>query len=147
MSDTRRVVLGIARSFIGTPYRHQGSRRGVGCDCLGLVRGVWRELYGREPEVPGPYAADWAETGREDRLRLAAERHFGAVDPGAAMPGDLVLFRWRGQVAKHCGILDEPTAGGRRLIHAYGGAAVVSSPLTPGWAGRVCAIFRFPERG
>ena len=28
--------------WIGTPYRHQASLKGVGCDCLGLVRGVWR---------------------------------------------------------------------------------------------------------
>ncbi len=28
--------------WLGTPYRHQGRRKGVGCDCLGLVLGVWR---------------------------------------------------------------------------------------------------------
>ena len=42
----RKEALGIAYSWIGTPYRHQASRKGVGCDCLGLVLGVWRELYG-----------------------------------------------------------------------------------------------------
>ena len=35
-------VMRSARSWLGTPYRHQGARKGVGCDCLGLVRGVWR---------------------------------------------------------------------------------------------------------
>ena len=35
-------VLAEARSWLGTPYRHQGGRKGVGCDCLGLVRGVWK---------------------------------------------------------------------------------------------------------
>ena len=53
-------ALIVARRFLGTPYRHQGSRRGVGCDCLGLLRGVWRELQGAEPEDPGPYRVDWA---------------------------------------------------------------------------------------
>ncbi|MEM1422329.1 MAG: peptidase P60, partial [Pseudomonadota bacterium] len=33
-----------ASRWIGTPYRHQASLRGVGCDCLGLLRGVWRAL-------------------------------------------------------------------------------------------------------
>ena len=51
--------------WIGTPYRHQASLQGVGCDCLGLVRGVWRALVGDEPEQAPPYAPDWAEAARE----------------------------------------------------------------------------------
>lgn len=70
-------VVAAARGWIGTPYRHQASRRGVGCDCLGLVRGVWREIYGQEPEAPGPYQPDWGERAGEDRLLTAAIRHFG----------------------------------------------------------------------
>ncbi|HMM10451.1 MAG TPA: peptidase, partial [Paracoccus solventivorans] len=49
----------IARGWIGTPYVHQGSVKGAGADCLGLIRGVWRELYGTEPEAPPPYTPDW----------------------------------------------------------------------------------------
>ncbi|MBB3996564.1 NlpC/P60 family protein [Aureimonas pseudogalii] len=143
----RARVLAVAATFLGTPYRHQGSTRGVGCDCLGLVRGVWRELYGAEPESPAPYAADWAETEPGDPLLAAARRHFLPVAIADAMPGDLVLFRWRaGGAAKHCGILGHPDSDGSpRLLHAYEGVAVVSSPLTPGWASRITAAFRFPE--
>ena len=137
----RARVLAATRGFVGTPYRHQGSRRGVGCDCLGLVRGVWRELYGAEPEQPGAYTPDWAERGVGEPLIEAASRHFEPLDPAHAAAGDLVLFRWRaGTAAKHCGILDE----GNRLL-AYEGAAVLSSPLTPAWARRIAAAFRFPE--
>ena len=39
---TTRIV-DLARGWIGTPYLHQASCRGIGCDCLGLVRGVWRD--------------------------------------------------------------------------------------------------------
>lgn len=135
-------VLTAARRFVGTPYRHQGSRRDVGCDCLGLVRGVWRDLYGSEPEHPGAYTPDWAERGGREPLLEAAARHFEPVAVADAAPGDLLLFRWRaGAVAKHCGILEHRG----RLIHAYEGAAVVSSPLTPAWARRIAAAFRFPE--
>lgn len=138
----REHVLNEARRWIGTPYRHQGTRLGVGCDCLGLVRGVWRSLYGTEPEAPGPYSPDWAEAGGTDEMTLAARRHFVELDPADARPGDVVLFRWReGRPAKHCGILDE----GGRVIHAYEGSCVVSSPLTPGWARRVSSAHRFPE--
>lgn len=139
-------ALAAARVFLGTPYRHQGSRAGIGCDCLGLVRGVWRALYGTEPEQPGAYTADWAETGGGELLRAAAARHLREIEVGAAGPGDVVLFRWRdGSPAKHCGVLDDPDPeGGRRLIHAYEGSAVVCSPLTPGWARRISSAFRFP---
>ncbi len=40
-------VVAIARDWIGTPYVHQASAQGAGCDCLGLLRGVWRALIRR----------------------------------------------------------------------------------------------------
>ena len=141
-TDVAGQVLSIAESWIGTPYRHQGATKGVGCDCLGLIRGIWRTLYGCEPELPPAYARDWAEHGGEDRLMQAALRHFGpSRDFDQAAPGDLILFRWRPDcAAKHAGILDH--AG--HFIHAYEQAAVVRSALVPSWRRRVAATFRFP---
>ncbi|MBC2774413.1 C40 family peptidase [Rhizobium sp. AQ_MP] len=100
-------VLALAGTWIGTPYRHQGAMKGVGCDCLGLIRGIWRELYGAEPEAVPAYAPDWAERAGEERLIEAAERHFEAVlSIEQSRPGDLVLFRFRPHLAaKHAGIL------------------------------------------
>lgn len=143
MSDTGERVLALAGGWIGTPYRHQASLKGVGCDCLGLVRGIWRGIYGHEPELPPPYAPDWAERGGEDRLMAAAERHFLAVPRmEEARSGDLLLFRWRADAAaKHLGIL----AGPQHFIHAYEQAAVVRSALVPGWRRRIAGIFRFPD--
>ena len=141
-SETRQAVLRAARRWIGTPYRHQGSTRGVGCDCLGLVRGLWREIHSEEPEAPGVYAADWAEAGGGDRMLMAARRHFNEKPTDAALPGDLILFRWRPHLpAKHAGIMDE----GGRFIHAYQGSAVVSSALVPQWRRRIAGAFAFPD--
>jgi len=100
-------VLAIAGTWVGTPYRHQGAVKGVGCDCLGLIRGIWRELYGGEPEAVPAYAPDWAERAGEERLIAAAERHFVPVASlRQGRPGDLVLFRFRPHLAaKHAGIL------------------------------------------
>lgn len=140
---TQARVLALAQEWIGTPYRHQASCKGVGCDCLGLVRGIWRELYGTEPETPLPYAPDWAEHGREDRLLQAAFRHFGKpLSAEDALPGDLLLFRWQAHMpAKHLAIFDGPD----HFIHAYEQAAVVRSALVPFWRRRIAGIFRFPE--
>lgn len=133
----------LARGWLGTPYVHQASMRGSGADCLGLIRGVWRDLHGIEPEVPPPYTADWAECGGVEVLMAAAMRHLRPVPQGAAWSGgQVLLFRMRpGAVAKHLGILTE---GGLRFVHAYDAHGVIESPLTPPWRSRVVARFRFP---
>ncbi|GHC69288.1 NlpC/P60 family protein [Limoniibacter endophyticus] len=134
----RTLVLDEARTWIGTPYRHQASVKGVGCDCLGLVRGIWCTLYGREPERPAPYARDWDAREGERMLEAAARHCVPVVQP---QPGDLILFRWRAHLGvRHMGILDE----GKRFIHAYEGNAVVSSPLVPAWERKIAASFAFP---
>jgi NlpC/P60 family putative phage cell wall peptidase len=137
----RARIVAEARAWIGTPYRHQASVKGIGCDCLGLVRGVWREVIGEEPERPPPYAPDWAEARREETLAGAAHRHLVPVAPAAAGPGDVVLFRWReGCVAKHAAIISAPG----RMIHAHDGAAVCEVALAPWWRRRLAFAFRFP---
>jgi len=136
-------VVAAARGWIGTPYRHGASCRGAGCDCLGLVRGIWRELYGAEPAVVPPYGPDWSEVAGEERLWRAARQHLGPAGPDLA-PGDLLLFRMRaGAVAKHLGI----ATGTGRFVHAYSGHGVVESALSGAWARRVVARFRFPLEG
>jgi hypothetical protein len=37
-------VVREARSWIGTPYRHQASLKGVGCDVLAAPFGEWIKL-------------------------------------------------------------------------------------------------------
>ena len=145
MLITRQTIVAETRGWIGTPYRHQASLKGVGCDCLGLVRGVWRDLYGSEPEAPQPYGIDWAERGGEERLHAAALRHFGPPVPVRDMAaGDLLLFRWQdGVVAKHLGILSAPD----RFIHAYEPAGVIESALVASWRRRVAWVFRWPAWG
>ena len=133
-----------ARGWIGTPYHHQASLKGVGCDCLGLIRGVWRGLYGEEPEVPPPYTPDWAEARGSETLLAAASRHLQAIDLAQAGAGDVVLFRWRAHLpAKHCAILTGPAS----MIHAHELTPVAEVPLGPWWRRRMAAAFRFPDAG
>lgn len=141
---TRCDVVAAARGWIGTPYRHQAACKGAGCDCLGLVRGVWREICGAEP-VPVPaYTMDWSEPQGEERLWDAA-RLYLFERRGAVVPGDVILFRMRaGSVAKHLGIVAE-VGSTTSFIHAYSGRGVVESPLSGPWARRVVARFAFPE--
>lgn len=135
-----------ARGWIGTPYVHQASCKGAGCDCLGLLRGLWREIHGAEPEQVPAYTPDWSESSGEERLWAAAARHLSAKPITAVTPGDVLLFRMRDVgVAKHVGVQAE-TGPAPTFIHAYSGRGVVESVLTPPWARRLVARFAFPER-
>ena len=139
------AIVAAARGWIGTPYVHQASRRGAGADCLGLVRGVWREVLGAEPIALPAYTPDWSEASGDEALLGGAEALLTRLEPGDEGPGDVILFRMRrGAVAKHLGLL-AGDAQAPRFIHAYSGHGVVESPLTPPWARRIVAYFRFPS--
>ena len=143
--DMGMRALAEARRWIGTPYRHQASCRGGGTDCLGLLRGVWRELYGQEPETVPAYSMDWSEPGRNEALLQAASKHLLPCAPGHERPGDVLLFRMRdGAVAKHLGLAAEIGAKAT-FIHAYSDHAVVESPLSTPWRRRIVGRFTFPQ--
>lgn len=138
----RGDVLRAARSWLGTPYRHQASAKGVGCDCLGLIRGVWRDCIGDEPEVLPAYSPNWAEDTGEDRLIEAARRHLTEIVVSEVRPGDVLVFRMAlGAPAKHCAIL----SGDDRILHAYWGKSVCETRLVPWWRRRIAGAFSFPE--
>jgi NlpC/P60 family putative phage cell wall peptidase len=138
---TPAAIVAETRSWIGTPYRHQASVKHVGCDCLGLVRGVWRNCVGREPEAPPPYAPDWAEARGRETLAAAALRHLVRLPLNEFSGGDVLLFRWRdGYVAKHVAIATPD----HTMIHAHDGAAVCEVALAPWWRRRLAYAFRFP---
>ena len=139
--DPVGAIVAEVRRWLGTPYTHGASLRGVGCDCLGLVRGIWRALYGSEPEDAGPYTADWAEATGGERLIEAAARHLRPSEDDAIRAGDLLVLRWRdGFPAKHLGIATGPDT----MIHAHDGASVAEVALGL-WRSRVAGVFRFPD--
>lgn len=146
MSSIGLSVVAEARRWLGTLYLHQASKCGVGADCLGLLRGVWREVIGAEPFSIPAYSQDWSEPqGRED-LWAAARAVLVERDMGTGADGDVLLFRMRdGAVAKHLGIATSET-NRPGFIHAYSGHGVVESALCAPWQRRIVARFSFPER-
>ena len=144
MSISRQDIVDETRRWLGTPYIHQASTRGAGADCLGLLRGVWRGLIGREPEAVPAYSMDWSEPQGEERMWGAARRHLTEKPIAGLNVGDVLLFRMRDTgVAKHLGIVSEinPLS---RFIHAYSGHGVVENTLSEPWHRRIVACFEFP---
>lgn len=140
MSAGPRAVA-IARGWIGTPYHHQASLKGIGCDCLGLVRGIYRELYGRDVEAAANYSRDWAEASGIETMLQGAEKHLVAIDRAELAAGDIVVYRLRpGTVAKHAAVL----ASSSTMIHATEGGPVSEVALSSWWRRRIAGAFRFP---
>ncbi len=139
---SRAKIIETALSWLDTPYQHQSSVKAAGCDCLGLIRGVWRELYGPEPALLPPYTVDWAETGGVETLLQAAQTYLRPIVMDETRPGDVLMFRMQPQaLCKHVAILISPTT----MLHAYWGRAVVESSLIPYWRRRWVYSFAFPD--
>lgn len=143
MREIDHKIIEEAQSWINTPYRHQGAQKHIGCDCLGLVRGLWGNVYEAEPEVPKPYSRDWAEQTFDEPMLAAARKYCGEELSIENMHvGCLLLFRWQaGSAIKHAGILSQP----HKFIHAYERISVTDSSLVPSWRRRIAAVFEFPS--
>lgn len=142
MIDVERVIAETL-SWVGTPYRHQAGTKGIGCDCIGLVRGVWVALYGRVPDMPADYAPDWACGDAGEAMLAGARRLLDECGLDEPLRGRVLVFRWRPHLpARHAGIAVAEDS----FVHAYeGGQAVVKSALVPQWRRRIAGIFAFPD--
>lgn len=138
VQDINRRVVVEARKWIGTPYRHQASCCQAGCDCLGLVRGIWRALYGHEPQAIPGYTARWDEVDGQEILLQAAYRHFREVNTIEA--GHVLLFRMRRDApAKHLSVY----VGNGRMVHALSGHTVCEVGLTDSWRRKLVGAFSY----
>jgi NlpC/P60 family putative phage cell wall peptidase len=135
-------IVRIARSWLGTPYHHQASLKGVGTDCVGLVRGIYRELYNVEPPELINYSADWGDSNGNEDMVIAAYKYLEPVPLDQLGPGHVVMVRWKeGRVAKHSMIM----TGSRSAIHAYNRSPVTEITLNDWWMARIVHGFSFPE--
>ena len=136
-----QAVVQAARGWLGTPYHHQQSTKGVGVDCLGLVRGVWREVVGAEAEAIPGYSASW-KTGGAEVLLPALHRHMEPAEGIGA--GRVLAFRYRhGLPVSHLAI----ATGAGSMIHAYHARAVMEVEITPWWRRRIAGCFAYPDGG
>jgi len=144
MNAIQRRVLTETKRWLDTPYQHQASECGAGSDCLGLIRGIYRHLYGGEPVALPPYTPDWAEISGQETMRDAARDWLTEISKAETKPGDALLFRMSPHAScKHIAILSAPNI----ITHAYWGRAVVESFFVPYWRRHWAHSFRFPEEG
>lgn len=142
--DQRDQVVQIAKSWLGTPYRHQASVKSQGCDCIGLIRGIYREFYNLEidPQDIPPYQPTWYEVDQKDPLITIGKKYLIEKEVSSVQRGDILIFRMSSTAsAKHCSVLSSMDT----MIHAVNGRGVFEVSLSSHWWKRVVSVFAFPE--
>ena len=105
---TSEAIVTEARSWVGTPYLHQGRRKGQGVDCIGLVVGVAPSLC-----ITVKDRADYAQQPAKGELQKELDRHGFRIPFTARQAGDILLMRFSTE-PQHVAIFT-----GQSIIHAY----------------------------
>lgn len=138
----RARIVEAARSWCGTPFRHQGRKKGVGVDCIGVVWGVAREL-GIEADIPANYSTS---PSGDLVLRGCAQHLVKPADQTRPLPGQImVLWGFDRETPQHFAIL-----GGDpwkiTMIHAFSRRQqVIEDVYMAFWAKRFVALYEFPN--
>ncbi len=150
----RDKIVREAREWMGTPFHHQGRKKRVGCDCIGMVLGVLHLAGARSRQRddagnPIPFTlydrTDYAPDPNSQRLKETLDFHLKPIAQESIRAGDVLLFKVV-HLPQHVGIVaDHPSGEGLSLIHAYSGAGkVVEESLVNAWLSRCVAAYRVP---
>ncbi|MGH8585287.1 MAG: NlpC/P60 family protein [Gammaproteobacteria bacterium] len=94
---TRADVVAVARTWLGTPYHHQASIKGVGADCIGFVKGVALEAGLITQEMAEGLPIDYSRQQTGGRLRRIMGDLLIAVPSSEVLPADVFLMRIAGE--------------------------------------------------
>lgn len=143
MSDLCAAVVESARTWCGTPFRHQGRQKGVGIDCVGLIYMLAKEFDLADTDETTSKAAPFVRYSRvpaDGQMRLFCNTYFKKARQADLRPADIILMnlaREEGHVALYTG---EGT-----IIHALSlvGACTEHS-LDHKWTRRMTGFYRYP---
>lgn len=128
------------RTWIGTPFHHQGRVKQVGCDCIGLIVGVAKALGRIEAQSD---RTDYGRMPDGSSLYQVLKEHCNEITVEDMQPADIALFRFDSN-PQHVGVISDYPEGGLGVIHAYAQARkVVEHYLDESWRGRIVAVFRW----
>ena len=137
---TAAQLIEDARTWIGTPHRHQGSIKGVGADCVGFLAEVALESGLITPQLRAQFPTDYSMQPSAGQLRHLCSRHLHLVPFDSRCPGDIVLMRFA-EEPQHLGMLTERDPD--YVIHAAE-KGVVEHRLDSVWRARIVRVYRFP---
>lgn len=133
---TQSDIIAAARQCLETPFRHQGRLLSFGLDCAGVVIHICRTLG-----IDAVDAVGYGRTPHDNQLQTTLDAQPVLVrvpDIADRQPGDLLLMRFATD-PQHLAIF-----AGSTIIHAHEASGkVVEHVLSPVWASRIVAAYRF----
>lgn len=130
----RSDIIREAREWIGTPFIHQGRTKGVGCDCVGVLKVTAETLgitlediinYGRFPD--------------SEMLKKHLNKVLIPISIDKAIPGDILLFKIMGN-PQHLGLLTD-----KGILHTDSTIGrVVEHIFDTKWKKRLVRAYKFP---
>lgn len=132
MSVTREQLILEARTWLGTPFHHQGRIKGVGVDCVGLVAETMRACG-----LPVTDRVGYSHQPDGLQLLTAMMDHAVPILTEEMQPGDVLLFRFNVE-PQHVAFMTDigmihSTAANRRCVEHC---------LDQVWMSRLVAVFR-----
>jgi cell wall-associated NlpC family hydrolase len=119
-ASQRAAVVAEARSWLRTPYHHEGDLKRVGVDCGMLVVRCFVDTGIVAPFDPRPYSRQWMlHRDEEVYLGFVFDRSKAVASP---QPGDVAVYKF-GRCYSHGGIItgSDPLT----IIHAFSRAGMV----------------------
>lgn len=141
---TGQDIVTQARSWLGTRFHHQGRVKATqehkgGCDCIGLVIGVLKELdiHGRDGTPLWQYdQTGYGKFPDGQALQQALRKHLHIIPEEQLQPGDIALFLFE-EEPQHVVIISD-YEDGLGMIHCYASARkVVEHRMDTLWQGRL----------
>jgi cell wall-associated NlpC family hydrolase len=146
--EMRKKIITSARTWLGTPFVHQGRVKGKGCDCLGFIIGVGNEVGIKIKNLPIKEFDDTNYTKIPDG-KLLKKNLDNLLKPkikSSAKPGDIFLMNFGGN-PQHLGIFsDYPNSPATAIIHCYSGSGkVVEHRLDDFWFAKIEQVYSITD--
>ena len=141
-SVSRMDVLAEARTWLDTPFQHQGCLKGVACDCIGLVKGVGMALGLVDYDPSSDLAKSFSSYSMQpdsQRMREGLATWLVSIPVPDAALADILFMAW-GHEPQHVALVTD-----RGIIHSYSTIGkVVEHSLDAQWKRRIVAAYRYP---
>ncbi len=137
-------VVEVARSWVGTRWRHQACAKGVGVDCVHFIAGVARELGIKEAAdfFATPAFHNYGRTPDPAVLYGGCDSLMTQVPLAEATLGDVLVIKF-GKHPMHFAFLSNLAP--RRMVHAWARRReVVEHGLEEPWVSRIDRVYRLP---
>lgn len=137
-----KEIIQEAKEWVGTPYQHQASLKGIGCDCLGLVRGIASDLGYLPPNLnkTDPETIGYGNQPYGKLVPLFV-KYCQEIPLNALSEGHILIFKIKRE-PQHCAIF----IGNNTIIHALITVpCVVEHEMDIDWLSKITNVFRFPD--